>query len=96
MQYTSPLDVDLAPDVRSRTFRQKRVNAATAHAKWAAKRYAGVLIRQQETVFGYDAIVGAGGEVGIAKQMATYQVFEALRVYAARVCIRLVREKLVR
>lgn len=96
MQYTSPLDVDLAPEIRSKTFRQKRVNAATSHAKWAAKRYAATLIRQQETIFGYDAIVGAGGEVGISRQMATYQVYEPLRQYAARVCIRLVQEKMVR
>jgi len=72
------------------------VKAAISHAKWAARLYAKTLIRQQETIDGYDAIIGAGGEIGIAKQMATYQVFEPIRQYAARVCVRLVRERMVR
>ncbi len=94
--YQAPLDVDLSPEVRAATFRQRRVKAATSHAKWAARLYAKTLIRQQETIDGYDAVIGAGGEIGIAKQMATYQVYESLRQYAARVCVRLVRERLVR
>lgn len=96
MQYTAPLDVDLSPEVRADTYRQRRVRAAVSHAKWAARSYAKNLIRRQETNFGVDAVSDAGGAVGIAKQMATYQVHGPLREYAARVCIRLVQEKLVR
>ena len=94
--YESPLDVDLTPEVRAATYRQRRVKDATSHAKWAARQYAKNLIRQQETIFGYDAVIGAGGEVGIARQMATYQVYSPLRQYAAKICVRLVRERLVR
>ncbi len=96
MQYVAPLDVDLSPEVRANTYRQQRVKDATNWAKRAARLYAKSLIRKQETQFGCDAIEEAGGEVGIAKQMATYQVYEPLRQYAARVCVRLVRERLVR
>jgi len=96
MQYMAPLDVDLSPEVRADTYRQKRVSLAISHAKWAARQYAKCLIRRQETNFGVDAVSDAGGAVGIAKQMATYQVFGPLREYAARVCVRLVQEKLVR
>jgi len=96
MQFTSPLDVDLSPEVRAKTFRQRRVNAATSYAKWAAKQCAKNLIQQQETIFGLDAIANAGGEVGIAKSMATYQVYSPLRTYAAKIVVRLVKERLVR
>jgi hypothetical protein len=84
------VDLSATPD----SHRKERVRSAISHAKWAARQYAKNLVRQQETIFGYDAIVGAGGAVGIAKYMATYQVFEPLREYAARVCVRLVQEKL--
>lgn len=96
MQYQAPLNVDLSPEVRADTYRQRRVKDAISHAKWAARQYATLLIRRQETIFGHDALAGAGGSVGIAKQMATYQVHAPLRDYAARVCVRLVQEKLVR
>ena len=96
MQFNSPLDVDLSPEVRADTFRQRRVKAAVSHAKWAARSCAKNLIRRQETNFGVDAVSDAGGVIGIAKQMATYQVYGPLREYAARVCVRLVQEKLVR
>ena len=96
MQYEAPLDVDLSPEMRADTYRQARVKAATNWAKKAARLYSKVLIRKQETQFGVDAIEEAGGELGIAKQMATYTVYEPLRKYAARVCVRLVRERLVR
>ncbi len=94
--YEAPLNVDLSPEVRAKTFRQRRVNAATSHAKWAARLCAKNLIRQQETIFGIDAVDNAGGEVGIAKSMATYQVYPALQRYAAKIVVRLVKERLVR
>lgn len=96
MQYQAPLNVDLAPEVRAKTYRQRRVSAATSHAKWAAKKYATMLIRRQENNFALDAIENVGGEAGIAKTMATYAVHEPLRLFAARHCVRLVREKVVR
>jgi hypothetical protein len=97
MQYQAPLDVDLSPEVRANTYRQQRVKDATNWAKRAARLYAKVLIRRQETDFNCkDVIEDAGGEQGIAKSMATYTVFEPLRQYAARVCVRLVRERLIR
>jgi len=95
-RYNPPVSVDLSPELRAATYRQKRVNAATSHARWAAKAYSRVLVRQQETIHGYNAVEGAGGELGIAKTMATYNVYEPLRVFAARVCMRLVRERLAR
>ena len=61
MQYTAPLDVDLSPEVRADTYRQRRVKDAVSHAKWAARSYAKNLIRRQETNFGVDAVSDAGG-----------------------------------
>lgn len=97
MQYVAPLDVDLSPELRAETYKQQRVKDATNWAKKAAKLYATVLVRRQESDFNCKDVVGdVGGEVGIAKFMATYQVYAPLRQYAARVCVRLVRERLVR
>jgi len=96
MQYNAPLNVDLSPEVRAVTYRQRRVKAATNHAKWAARQYANVMVRMQLANFGANALDIAGGETGIAKAMATYQVFEPLQQFAARQCVRLIREKLAK
>lgn len=78
---------------RTTMYRARRVRAATAYAKWAARKYAQNILKQLESAYG-SKFEDFGGEQGIAKTMATYQVFEPLRAYAARVCIRLVKEKL--
>jgi hypothetical protein len=90
------INVDLTPYEIAALHRKEKVQAALAYARKAARLYAKNLVRQQETIYGYNAIDGAGGEQGITKMMATYQVFEPLREYAARVCVRLVRERLTK
>ncbi len=54
------------------------------------------MVRMQLANFGANALDIAGGETGIAKAMATYQVFEPLQQFAARQCVRLIREKLAK
>jgi hypothetical protein len=94
MQYTSPLNVDLPENVRANTFRQRRVKACEVHALWAARQFANVLVRRQLVNLGVDAIEDAGLEHGIACTMGRYQVEGPLREFAARVCVRLTRQKL--
>jgi hypothetical protein len=95
MQYTAPVNVDLSNLERSAIYRQKRIRACTAHANWAARKYARNIVTQLKS--SYNAkLDDFGGEIGIARTMATYKVFEPLRSYAARVCMRLVRERLIK
>jgi hypothetical protein len=94
MQYHSPLNVDLSPQERAKTYRQRRVNASMSHARWAARSYASVLVRKQLANYGVDALAEAGMEQGIGKTMTTYSVVPELCQYGARVCIRLAKAKL--
>src|SRR6267142_1592438 len=65
MQYVAPLDIDLSPELRAETYKQQRVKDATNWAKKAAKLYATVLVRRQESDFNCkDVVSDVGGEIG--------------------------------
>ena len=86
----------MLPDAeRATKYRQRRCQAATAHARWAARKYAKNVLRSLETAANAK-FEDFGGVPGITRTMATYQVYGPLQEFAARVCVRLVKEGLVK
>lgn len=74
MQYRAPLNVDLPDSVRQEIFKRKRVNAAFAHAKHAARQCATQII-----VHGWNPTTH-----DVESRMASYLVHKPLREYATQ------------
>ncbi len=96
MQFHSPLNVDLSTAARAKIFRTQRVNGAISHAKQSARRYAAVVAQRADSLYATKVSDILGGEASIAHTMGIYGVRPALRVYAAKMVIRLISERAVR
>jgi hypothetical protein len=74
-----------------------RIRNAIAHARWAATQYAKDVVNLAEAnLIDTDPLEWIGGNVVLLSAMDTYEVYPALRKYAATICTRLIREKGVR
>ena len=95
MLYRGP-KVELTVAEHAIIHRQQRSRAAVALARRSARQYAKIVLRSLSN--GYNAKFEdiAGGLPGIARTMATYQVYGPLQEFAARVCVRLVKEGLAK
>jgi hypothetical protein len=91
--YETPLSVDLSDTQRAEVFKKEFVSDAVKHAKRSAKVYANVLLNRMEASHHY---VLEKSEMEIQQVMATYGVHKALVDYAAKVCRRIVNERMVR
>jgi len=95
MLYRGP-KVELTVAEHATIHRQQRSRAAVALARRSARQYAKNLLRGLESAPGAKFEDIAGGLPGITRTMATYQVYGPLQEFAARVCVRLVREGLTK